>query len=116
MSRSDTFVELSPAALKIVEGCGKRHLGASAEQVEVVIDNSCRYTYIKSIPLLEPCVLVEEGPFKVTGMYDNQYPLSKYTPRDGTVYLEVEQENIWDSGPVIFTCLVDGSGTHIIQS
>ncbi len=116
MSRQDTFVGLSPEALKMVEGCGKDHLKGTVERKEVVIGSSCRYTTFIELPLVEPCVKVEEGPFKAKGMYENQYPLSKYTFRDGTIYLEVQQASVWDSGPTIYTCLADTSGTHINES
>ena len=115
MSRLDTFMGLSPAALKIVEGCGKLHSSGKVKEVEVVISTTCRYSTIKMIPILDPCVLVEVGPYKA-GMYSNEYSLSKYTLRDGTIYLEVLQQRIWDSGSVIYTCLADPSGTHLKES
>ena len=118
MSRSDTFVGLSPAALKIVEGCGKKHYTGKVKEIEVVISGHelCRYSIIREIQILEPCVLIEEGPYKASGMYVNEYPLSKYTLRDGTVYLEMEQESIWDSGPITYTCLIDIHENHLIES
>ncbi len=117
MSRQDTFIGLSPAALKIVEGCGKLHLTGKVEKVEVVISSTdCRYTIFKDFPISESCVKVEEGIFKAEGMFNTKYPLSKYTLRDGTVLFEVSQTSIWDSGPWIYTCLGDAVGVHLNKS
>ncbi len=116
MSRSDTFVGLSPAALKIVEGCGQKHRTGNEEVVAAVIGSDCRYTIGVRIPGLEPCVKVEEGLYTASGMYNNEYPLSKYTLRDGTFLIEIQQQCIWDGGPTIYTCLTDGSGIPIKKS
>ncbi len=120
MSRQDTFVGLSPAALKLVKGCGKPHLTGETEKVEVVmnqsIGHSCRYSIYEEFPITETCVKVEEGLFKALGIYDREYPLSKYTFRDGRSLQEIEQVNFWSSGPVIFTCLADVHGHFLIDS
>ena len=114
MSRSDTFVGLSPAALKLVEGCGKKHLTGTTKREEVVIEDSCRYTTIQDFSILESCVKVVEGFFTAEGF--NTYPLSKYTFRDGSSLQEVEQISRWDSGPTIYTCLADTHGNFLIES
>ena len=120
MSRQDTFVGLSPAALKMVEGCGKLHLTGKVEKVEMVVgqisNQSCRYTVFEDFPISETCVKVEEGIFKAEGMYGNEYPLSKYTFRDGRSLQEFLQISIWSSGPVMFTCLADFHGNFLVES
>lgn len=105
MSRQDQFIGLSPKALELVKGCGKKHLNGTNEKIEVAVGNPCRYTVIQELPVLEDCVLKDTGIYVSRGMFDKEYPLKQFTLRDGKVYQECEQTAPWSSGPVIFTYL-----------
>ncbi|MFA5025409.1 MAG: hypothetical protein WC503_02810 [Candidatus Shapirobacteria bacterium] len=66
---------------------------------------------------LEICQIKSEYSGKnVFGMYDNEYPLFKYTFPDGRVYKEYEQIIIHSSGPMIFTALKNEDGFILPES
>lgn len=50
------------------------------------------------------------------GMFEETYPLHKYTMPDGTVYFEKIQAEPWSSGPVIFLALKNAKGNWIPNS
>lgn len=50
------------------------------------------------------------------GMFDNKYPLYRYTFPDGRVFTEYVQSVIWSSGPMIFTALKDEQGNPVPES
>lgn len=41
-----------------------------------------------------------------TGMFDEKIPLGQWRDKNGFIYREVVQTEIWSSGPMIFTCLI----------
>lgn len=62
--------------------------------------------------------LIEEYAHKeeydqVYGMFDEPYPLYRYYFRDGNIYSEAVQEEIWDCGPMIYVALKDFSGNWV---
>ena len=49
------------------------------------------------------------------GMYDEEFPLMKYTLNDETKVKEVVQASPWSSGPVIFLCLEKENGERMFE-
>ncbi len=50
------------------------------------------------------------------GMFEDKYPLYKYTFPDGEVYFERVQAAPWSSGPVFFLALVDEKENWVQES
>jgi hypothetical protein len=67
-------------------------------------------------PVYEPSVKKEESGRSYVGMFEDEYPLYKYTFPDGQVYFEDLQAAPWSSGPVHFLALRDESGNWIPES
>ncbi len=51
-----------------------------------------------------------------TGMFDQEYSLSKYTFPDGRVYFERVEKEPWSSGPMFFLALQDAKGNWVPES
>ena len=113
--RMDQVIGLNDRAREFIKGCGLSHSSGKFESKEVAY--STRYdNHVKTtitVPVLEPCVLMEESGKTFEGMFDDVYPLHKYTLRDGIVYLERIQEEFWSSGPVILLDLIDKEGNWV---
>ncbi len=116
MSRQDTLMGLSAKAQEIILGCKLPHYGGIYESIEMM-GNSCqKLNGTVSIPKLESCVKTEESENIYLGMLNSEYPLMKYTFRNGEVLEEFEQASPWSSGPVIFLALQDIHGNPLVES
>ncbi len=62
------------------------------------------------------CLVKREPSGRTFDMFDNEYPLYKYTFPDGKVVQEFLQAEPWSSGPVIFVALEDEAGNPIKES
>ena len=102
-----------------MKGCGKKHWSGETRVREVVKFNPlspCGIFINCHVPVLEDCVLREESEFYFTGMFDQEYPLLKYTFRGGKVLQEFLQTASWSSGPVLFLALKDEYGEVVEDS
>lgn len=52
----------------------------------------------------------------VQGMFGEEIPLEQYTFKNGEVYFEYEQHEVWSSGPMIYTALKDKDGNPVPES
>ena len=115
--RCDQFVGLNEWARILVAGCRKPHFSGKYEEVEVVHPDG--RSDVIEVPVLEPCVFREENGF-YEGMFEDKYPLYKYTFRcgqhSGKVFYERVQADPWSSGPVVFLALQDENGNWIKES
>lgn len=65
----------------------------------------------------EECLVKRElSGQRMLGMFDESYPLNKYTFPSGRVVFEFEQASPWSSGPVMFLALKDENGEPIKKS
>ena len=48
-------------------------------------------------------------------MFEEIIPLGCWRDKDGFIYREVVQEEIWSSGPMIFTCLEKETGKRFCE-
>lgn len=101
--RTDQFMGLNEWAGKLLNGCGKTHFTGKYETSDVVIREGEEELRME-IPIFESCVLKEESG-STSGMFDSEYPLYKYTMRDGTMYYEHVQAEQCSSGQVFFLAL-----------
>lgn len=67
-------------------------------------------------PVYESSVKKEKSGEFFYGMFDDEYPLYKYTFPDGKVYFEKLQAAPWSSGPVHFLALQDEDGKWVPES
>lgn len=112
--RMDWHHGLSERARALVAGCGKPHYSRKTQPTKVVLPDGNEA--VIRVPVLESCVRVEPSGEHYTGMFDDEYPLHKYTLRNGTVYCERVQVADWDSGPNFFIALVDEKGEWVQES
>jgi hypothetical protein len=71
---------------------------------------------IEPRPIYQSSIKKEESGEFYLGMFDNTYPLHKYTFPDGRIYFEVLQVERWSSGPVHFLALQDENRNWIPES
>ena len=76
------------------------------ERVEGVPDQPIHGSTVRSEPSGE----------SFTGMFEDEYPLRKFTFPDGRVFYERVQADPWSSGPVFFLALQDERGRWVPQS
>lgn len=96
--RTTQFVGMSPRAKKYIEDNCKKDL------IEVYKNGVLDKFY--TMP-------VKELGNTTFGMFEEEIQLFKYTFKDGSVLMEIEQASPWSSGPLIFTCLKDKAGKLI---
>lgn len=99
--RCDQFMGLNPWARKLVEG--ESVLAYTEEIVRVYPDG--RREPQEPRPVYVCTVKTEESGEYFTGMFEEDYPLHKYTFPDGSVYYEMVQADPWSSGPCFFLAL-----------
>lgn len=95
--RTTSFYGLSSAALE--------YLQKNGEIVPKCTCDKCGHTHGGN--------LVQIGTGYIEGMYDEKIPLYSYFLKDGTLVSEVLQEEVWCSGPCIFTRLRLENGSFV---
>lgn len=106
-----------------------QHMGLNAWASQLVRGEpvfSCTERVIRTFPdgrkeeftrdVHESSVRKEESGRTYSGMFETEYPLSKYTFLDGRVYQEWVQAAPWSSGPVFFLALCDEEGNVVPES
>jgi len=101
--RMDQFVGLNPWASALVEG--ERVFAYTQETTRVYPDG--RREVMPPKPIHESSVKKEDSGKIYLGMFQDKYPLSKYTAPDGKVYFGAVQDSSWSSGPMFFLALKD---------
>lgn len=110
--RTDQVMGLNERARKLVKG----------EAVFVCTEIVTRKYPDGRIVVLDPRDVYESSVKKeksgrtYEGMFDNTYPLYKYTLPDGQVYYEGVQSESWSSGPVIHLALQYENGEWVRES
>ncbi len=112
--RTDQHRGLNQWATLFVRGCGKPHFSGKHRTEKVVLPDGTEGEL--EIPVYKPCVLREESGEFYAGMFDNYYPLFRYTFRSGQVYTEYVQAAPWSSGPMFFLALRDEKGQSVTES
>jgi len=110
--RCDQFMGLNEWASNFVKG---EPVLVCVEEVTRVYPDGRRET-LEPHPVYESSVKMEESGELYSGMFEDEYPLHKYTLPDGRVYFERLQAAPWSSGPVHFLALQDESGNWIPES
>lgn len=101
------------------------------ERADEIVEGGQILLYTEEVTRKYPCGKIETGitrPVSISdvkrepsgehfcGMMDQEYPLFKYTFKDGHVLFERVQCEPWSSGPVVFLALQDESGKWIEES
>ncbi len=113
--RCDQDRGLTPQAQALLAGCGKKHFTGRSETVNAVLSNH-RQSVDVLVPVVEPCVRQEPSGRSYSGMFGDEYPLYKYTFREGDVFYEEVQAEPWSSGPVFFLALQDEDGNWVAET
>lgn len=97
MSRSDTLIGLNDRSKKFLQKNTLKDI------YDIYVNNVLKKSYEKEKSVT--------GLYKYEGVFS---PLDTYLPgyylKDGSIVYEKVQVEIWSSGPVTFTCLVDKDG------
>lgn len=112
MSRSDQLMGLNEWASNFVGG---ELIFVCIEEVTRIYPDGRRET-LSPRPAYELSVKKEKSGELYSGMFDDEYPLHKYTFPDGQVYFEKVQAVPWSSGPVHFLALQDENGAWVHES
>lgn len=110
--RCDQDMGLNVWAQNFVEG--KKVLAYIERTLRIYPDGETKV--MPDHPILVSNVGAEESGEHYVGMFEDEYPLHKYTFQDGKVFYERVQDCPWSSGPVFFLALQDESGQWVRES
>jgi len=103
---------LHPRAKALVKG--KLVLAYTEQVVRIYPDD--RREEMPDQPVMASTIQKEKSGETFIGMFDEDYPLHKYTFPDGTVYYEEVQATPWSSGPCYFLALQDEDREWVPES
>lgn len=110
--RCDQFMLLNEWASNLVKG---ELMLVWMEEVTRVYPDGLREA-LEPRPVFKSSVNTEESGEFYSGMFDDEYPLRKYTFADGRVYFEKVQAASWSAGYVFFLALEDEKGNWVPES
>lgn len=110
--RTDQFMGLTEVAEKIVAG---EQVFLYAEDVRRTYPDSHEET-LPTREVYGSNVRHEDSGQRFTGMFDNEYTLTRYVFPDGRVLTEAVQADPWSSGPCFFLALKDETGAWVKES
>ncbi len=109
-SRQTHWIGLNSRARKLLDGDG---ISVTEEVVHVYPDGRREVQSSKQV------VLSAAKPFEARqyhGLCGEVFELQTYRLPDGSELREVVQDEVWSSGPAVFTCLEDQTGELVSDS